>query len=117
MGVRCINTSPGFRCGQCPAGYAGLQVQGVGLDYAIANKQVTTSSKNSLLKSYISEYFDILLSLCISHASMMNLQFSLSLYFLKVCRDINECEILNGGCVENSICLNTAVSLRSHKSS
>lgn len=40
MGVRCINTSPGFRCGSCPAGYTGPQVQGVGLAYATANKQV-----------------------------------------------------------------------------
>lgn len=42
MGVRCINTSPGFRCGSCPAGYTGPQVQGVGLAYATANKQVGT---------------------------------------------------------------------------
>lgn len=40
MGVRCVNTSPGFRCGSCPAGYSGPQVQGVGLAYAAANKQV-----------------------------------------------------------------------------
>ncbi|XP_069009453.1 cartilage oligomeric matrix protein [Embiotoca jacksoni] len=40
MGVRCINTSPGFRCGFCPAGYTGPQVQGFGLTYATANKQV-----------------------------------------------------------------------------
>lgn len=31
--------------------------------------------------------------------------------FVKVCRDVNECEGLNnGGCVENSICMNTPVS-------
>ncbi|XP_029285227.1 cartilage oligomeric matrix protein [Cottoperca gobio] len=69
MGVRCINTSPGFRCGTCPAGYTGPQVQGVGLAYATANKQV--------------------------------------------CRDINECEgINNGGCVENSVCMNSPGSFR-----
>uniref|UniRef100_A0AAQ4QQJ7 Si:ch211-43f4.1 n=1 Tax=Gasterosteus aculeatus aculeatus TaxID=481459 RepID=A0AAQ4QQJ7_GASAC len=42
MGVRCINTSPGFRCGSCPAGYTGPQVQGSGLAYATANKQVSS---------------------------------------------------------------------------
>ncbi|XP_034386708.1 cartilage oligomeric matrix protein [Cyclopterus lumpus] len=69
MGVRCINTSPGFRCGTCPAGYTGPQVQGVGLAYATANKQV--------------------------------------------CRDINECEGLNnGGCEDNSVCMNTPGSFR-----
>uniref|UniRef100_A0A8C4IPY6 Si:ch211-43f4.1 n=1 Tax=Dicentrarchus labrax TaxID=13489 RepID=A0A8C4IPY6_DICLA len=69
MGVRCINTSPGFRCGSCPAGYTGPQVQGVGLAYATANKQV--------------------------------------------CKDINECEGLNnGGCVVNSVCMNTPGSFR-----
>ncbi|XP_038150976.1 cartilage oligomeric matrix protein isoform X1 [Cyprinodon tularosa] len=69
MGVRCINTSPGFRCGSCPAGFTGPQVQGVGLAYATANKQV--------------------------------------------CRDIDECEgPNNGGCVENSVCMNTPGSFR-----
>uniref|UniRef100_A0A3Q0R3B8 Si:ch211-43f4.1 n=1 Tax=Amphilophus citrinellus TaxID=61819 RepID=A0A3Q0R3B8_AMPCI len=69
MGVRCINTSPGFRCGSCPAGYTGPQVQGVGLAYATANKQI--------------------------------------------CRDINECEgPNNGGCVANSVCMNTPGSFR-----
>uniref|UniRef100_A0A3Q3F474 Si:ch211-43f4.1 n=1 Tax=Kryptolebias marmoratus TaxID=37003 RepID=A0A3Q3F474_KRYMA len=69
MGVRCINTSPGFRCGSCPAGYTGPQVQGVGLAYASANKQV--------------------------------------------CKDINECDGPNsGGCVENSVCMNTPGSFR-----
>uniref|UniRef100_A0A669ES30 Si:ch211-43f4.1 n=1 Tax=Oreochromis niloticus TaxID=8128 RepID=A0A669ES30_ORENI len=69
MGVRCINTSPGFRCSSCPAGYTGPQVQGVGLAYATANKQV--------------------------------------------CRDINECDgPNNGGCVANSVCLNTPGSFR-----
>uniref|UniRef100_A0A7N6B8D8 Cartilage oligomeric matrix protein n=1 Tax=Anabas testudineus TaxID=64144 RepID=A0A7N6B8D8_ANATE len=69
MGVRCINTSPGFRCGSCPAGYTGPQVQGVGLAYATANKQV--------------------------------------------CKDINECDgANNGGCVENSVCMNTPGSYR-----
>ncbi|CAM9296544.1 unnamed protein product, partial [Lampetra planeri] len=69
MGVRCINTSPGFRCGSCPAGFTGPQVQGVGLAYATANKQV--------------------------------------------CKDINECEgPKNGGCVENSLCMNTPGSFR-----
>ncbi|KAK5619814.1 Thrombospondin-4 [Crenichthys baileyi] len=69
MGVRCINTSPGFRCGSCPAGYIGPQVQGVGLAYATANKQV--------------------------------------------CKDIDECDgPSNGGCVENSVCMNTPGSFR-----
>ncbi|KAM8887845.1 cartilage oligomeric matrix protein isoform 1-T1 [Synchiropus picturatus] len=69
MGVRCINTAPGFRCGSCPAGYSGPQVQGVGIAYARANKQV--------------------------------------------CKDINECEgPNNGGCVENSVCMNTPGSFR-----
>ncbi|KAK2835360.1 hypothetical protein Q5P01_015844 [Channa striata] len=69
MGVRCINTSPGFRCGSCPAGYTGPQVQGVGLAYATAHKQM--------------------------------------------CKDINECERQNkGGCVENSVCMNTPGSYR-----
>jgi len=30
--------------------------------------------------------------------------------YLQVCADINECENSNGGCVENSNCINTPVS-------
>lgn len=56
MGVRCINTSPGFRCGSCPAGYTGPQVQGVGLAYATANKQVSTGAC-TLSSSALSYYF------------------------------------------------------------
>lgn len=54
MGVRCINTSPGFRCGSCPAGYTGPQVQGVGLAYATANKQV--SNRDQALTGYSAPY-------------------------------------------------------------
>ncbi|XP_053321612.1 cartilage oligomeric matrix protein [Spea bombifrons] len=38
--VRCINTSPGFHCDPCPIGYIGKRVEGIGLNFARANKQV-----------------------------------------------------------------------------
>ncbi|KAM8960511.1 cartilage oligomeric matrix protein [Pelodytes ibericus] len=38
--VRCVNTSPGFHCDPCPIGFMGKRVEGIGLDYARANKQV-----------------------------------------------------------------------------
>uniref|UniRef100_A0A8C6EFK5 Cartilage oligomeric matrix protein n=1 Tax=Microcebus murinus TaxID=30608 RepID=A0A8C6EFK5_MICMU len=40
--VRCVNTSPGFRCEACPPGYSGPTLEGVGLAFAKANKQVCT---------------------------------------------------------------------------
>nr|XP_017821819.3 thrombospondin-3 isoform X5 [Callithrix jacchus] len=39
-GSSCINTMPGFHCEACPRGYKGIQVSGVGIDYARASKQV-----------------------------------------------------------------------------
>ena len=48
---QCINLVPGFRCGPCPVGYTGRQIQGVGLDFARANRQV--------LQGLLQEKFDI----------------------------------------------------------
>uniref|UniRef100_A0A3B3TD39 Thrombospondin 4b n=1 Tax=Paramormyrops kingsleyae TaxID=1676925 RepID=A0A3B3TD39_9TELE len=39
-GVRCVNTAPGFRCEACPRGYSGQAVEGVGIAFAQAHKQV-----------------------------------------------------------------------------
>lgn len=36
---RCVNLMNGFRCDPCPPGFTGPTVQGVGLDYARANRQ------------------------------------------------------------------------------
>ncbi|XP_070601847.1 cartilage oligomeric matrix protein isoform X2 [Erythrolamprus reginae] len=38
--VRCINTVPGFHCDSCPPGYRGPPLEGVGLAFARAKKQV-----------------------------------------------------------------------------
>ncbi|XP_040276351.1 cartilage oligomeric matrix protein [Bufo bufo] len=38
--VRCVNTSPGFHCEPCPLGYIGKRVEGIGLEFARANKQI-----------------------------------------------------------------------------
>lgn len=68
---RCVNLMNGFRCDPCPPGFTGPSVQGVGLDYARANRQR--------------------------------------------CVDINECnDGKNGGCVPNSHCINTEVSVASN---
>ncbi|XP_065572025.1 cartilage oligomeric matrix protein-like isoform X2 [Artemia franciscana] len=61
--VQCYNLQPGYRCDPCPIGFTGPPTQGVGVEYARANRQR--------------------------------------------CLDVDECSILNGGCVENSICTNT----------
>ncbi|XP_075466990.1 cartilage oligomeric matrix protein [Ascaphus truei] len=38
--VRCVNKTPGFHCSPCPIGYIGKRVEGIGLEFAGANKQV-----------------------------------------------------------------------------
>ncbi|XP_053726284.1 thrombospondin-4a [Synchiropus splendidus] len=39
-GVKCVNTAPGFRCEKCPLGYMGPELNGVGVNFAMSNKQV-----------------------------------------------------------------------------
>lgn len=60
MGVRCINTSPGFRCGSCPAGFSGPQVQGIGIAYAVANKQVRPRTHTLADSSAVLSVFPLL---------------------------------------------------------
>ncbi|XP_078702279.1 cartilage oligomeric matrix protein-like isoform X1 [Branchiostoma floridae x Branchiostoma belcheri] len=36
----CQNLSPGFRCRSCPRGYTGNKVEGVGVEFALRNRQV-----------------------------------------------------------------------------
>lgn len=45
-GVQCINLSPGFRCGSCPPGYTGRAIQGIGLEAARSNRQVTNAAQH-----------------------------------------------------------------------
>lgn len=48
----------------------------------------------------------------------VKVEFFLSICPIQVCKDIDECEgINNGGCVANSVCMNTPVSVNtiSHK--
>lgn len=48
-GVPCVNTAPGFHCGQCPLGYTGPEITGVGVSYAKSNKQVQQQQKENTL--------------------------------------------------------------------
>ena len=54
---QCVNLSPGFRCGPCPQGYTGRQFQGIGLEFARANRQVWVGKRfsfNQKLSSLLS---------------------------------------------------------------
>ncbi|XKL67531.1 hypothetical protein PGB90_003022 [Kerria lacca] len=37
--VRCINLIPGFRCDPCPPGFTGNMPEGIGVEYAVSNRQ------------------------------------------------------------------------------
>lgn len=58
-------------------------------------------------------YFSFLLLLIpVLMSTPVEIVFFLSLCPIQVCRDIDECDgINNGGCVANSICMNTPVSV------
>ncbi|XP_076182349.1 thrombospondin [Ptiloglossa arizonensis] len=38
--VRCVNLRPGYKCESCPSGFIGSDVEGIGLEYALAHKQI-----------------------------------------------------------------------------
>ncbi|XP_053597826.1 cartilage oligomeric matrix protein isoform X2 [Microplitis demolitor] len=37
---QCINISPGYRCLPCPSGFTGTESEGIGIEFALRNKQI-----------------------------------------------------------------------------
>lgn len=60
-----MNLAPGFRCDACPVGFTGPMVQGVGINFAKTNKQVSRHGNFLFIFHY--QTIPQLLSLALHH--------------------------------------------------
>ncbi|XP_018496596.2 cartilage oligomeric matrix protein [Galendromus occidentalis] len=111
-GVKCTNidTSPGFRCGQCPEGTVGDGTECADIDECSLYQPCFRGVACVNLKPGFS------CGLCPPGYSGSRIESNgneQARYMKQQCFDENECDDgNNGGCVENSLCINTLGSYR-----
>uniref|UniRef100_A0AAR2KQY1 Cartilage oligomeric matrix protein n=1 Tax=Pygocentrus nattereri TaxID=42514 RepID=A0AAR2KQY1_PYGNA len=107
-GVECVETDSGIKCGSCPEGMVGNGTHCTEVD------ECTVLPCHMGVRC-INTSPGFRCGLCPAGFTGPQVQ-GVGLAYAKAnkqfCKDINECEISNGGCVENSICQNTAGSFR-----
>ncbi|XP_071476571.1 cartilage oligomeric matrix protein-like [Diadema antillarum] len=105
-GVRCFDDPEGngYRCGQCPAGYRGNGTHCHDINECIE------ASPCSRVVDCVNLVPGFRCPPCPSGFIGLGLEgigLEAAVRNRQICDDINECERNNGGCVENSYCINT----------
>ncbi|CAI9574249.1 unnamed protein product [Staurois parvus] len=109
QGVKCTDTGSGFQCGPCPEGYAGNGIICSDIDECRLNPCFPGVRCINIIPGFRCEscppgYTGPIVQGVGTTYAKQNKQ---------ACLDINECENgRNGGCVANSICINTMGSFR-----
>ncbi|XP_031430188.1 cartilage oligomeric matrix protein [Clupea harengus] len=107
-GVKCTETPNGIRCGPCPDGLVGNGTHCTDVDECtvmpchMGVRCINTSPGYRCGPCPAGYTGPQVHGVGLAHA-MTNRQ---------TCKDINECEVANGGCVENANCINTPGSYR-----
>ncbi|MEE6458487.1 hypothetical protein FKM82_000305 [Ascaphus truei] len=108
-GARCIETETGFQCGPCPEGYSGNGVICTDVDECRFNPcfpgvRCINTSPGYKCEACPPGY---------TGATVQGIGVAYAKQNKQVCADVNECENgRNGGCVLNSVCINTMGSFR-----
>ncbi|XP_029551688.1 thrombospondin-4 [Salmo trutta] len=108
-GVKCIETAGGIKCGSCPEGMVGNSTRCMDVDECVVKPchmgvRCINTSPGFRCGPCPTGY---------TGPQVQGVSLSYATKNKQVCKDINECEgPKNGGCVENSNCVNTPGSFR-----
>jgi syndecan 4 len=109
-GVQCeeVGGSQGFRCGACPLGYRGDGTSCRDIDEC-SETNPCDNAAGAICTNYAPGFACSPCPRGYEGDRVEGVGLDYARYNRQTCRDVNECELRNGGCVPNSQCINTRV--------